>query len=140
MLVVTRHHVPPSDAPGFLDRARAALAALAARPGYRSGRIGRATDDPSLWILVTDWEGVGVYRRALSAYDVRVAAVPLLSTAYDEPSAYEVLLHDGADAAPHQDRERTRRAADADVVGVGKASAPAVPTDLDERQHRPPRE
>jgi hypothetical protein len=34
---------------------------------------------------------VGSYRRALSAYDVKVTAVPLLSQAIDEPSAYELV-------------------------------------------------
>jgi quinol monooxygenase YgiN len=91
VLVVTRYTVDPDQAAAFLERARAALGALAAQRGYRSGRIGRATDDPSLWVLATEWEGVGAYRRALSAYDVKVSAVPLLSLAYDEPTAYEIL-------------------------------------------------
>jgi hypothetical protein len=41
---------------------------------------------------------VGAYRRALSSYDVRVGAVPLLSRALDEPSAYETLI--GEEATP----------------------------------------
>jgi hypothetical protein len=40
---------------------------------------------------------------ALSAYDVKIAAVPLLSTAIDEPTAYEVL----ADAVSRRDSDRT---------------------------------
>ena len=35
---------------------------------------------------------VGAYRRALSSYDVKVGAVPLLSRALDEPSAYEAVV------------------------------------------------
>jgi hypothetical protein len=42
-------------------------------------------------VLTTRWEHVGAYRRALSAYDVKLNAVPLLSRAVDEPSAYEVV-------------------------------------------------
>ena len=42
-------------------------------------------------MLVTRWQDVGSYRRALSSYDVKVGAVPLLSRAIDEPSAYEPL-------------------------------------------------
>ena len=42
-------------------------------------------------MLATTWEHVGAYRRALSAYDVKLHAVPLLSRALDEPSAYEVV-------------------------------------------------
>jgi hypothetical protein len=46
-------------------------------------------------VLTTTWQNVGSYRRALSAYDVKVTAVPLLSRAVDEPSAYE-LVEDAA--------------------------------------------
>ncbi|HZN16873.1 MAG TPA: antibiotic biosynthesis monooxygenase [Micromonosporaceae bacterium] len=75
----------------FTTRAHAALAALAARPGYLAGRLARALDEPSHWCLVTEWENVGAYRRALGAYDVKLAGVPLLAEALPEPSAYEVL-------------------------------------------------
>lgn len=98
MLVVSRFAVPEDAAGLFADRAATALAALAARPGYVRGQVGRAVDDPSRWVLVTEWVGVGAYRRALSAYDVKVSAVPLLAESVDEPSAYEVLLDDGG---PH---------------------------------------
>ena len=91
MLVVTRFRVADPDGPRFRAQAEAALDALAARPGYLDGRIGRNVDDPALWVLTTTWVDVGSYRRALSAYDVRVAAVPLLSRAIDEPSAYETV-------------------------------------------------
>ncbi len=56
--------------------------------------MGRNVDDPELWVLATRWEHVGAYRRALSSYDVKLHAVPLLSRALDEPSAYEVVEPD----------------------------------------------
>ena len=34
---------------------------------------------------------LGSYRRALSSYEVKVGAVPVLGQAVDEPSAYELL-------------------------------------------------
>ncbi|MFL6109539.1 MAG: antibiotic biosynthesis monooxygenase family protein [Marmoricola sp.] len=68
--------------------------ALAARPGYVEGTLGRNVDDPGLWVLVTRWQDIGSYRRALSAYDVKMSAVPVLSRAIDEPSGYE-LVGDG---------------------------------------------
>ena len=105
MLVVVRFRVEEGEAPVFVERARAAMAALAARPGYRSGDLGRATDDRTLWALVTRWDGVGDYRRALSAYDVRAGALPLLSAAVDEPSAYEILIGEGA-ATPNTEKPR----------------------------------
>ncbi|MGH3362664.1 MAG: antibiotic biosynthesis monooxygenase family protein [Nocardioides sp.] len=89
MLVVNRFHVPAEAAETFRTDLERAHQALAERPGYVSGRIGRNVDDPALWVLVTVWEHVGAYRRALSAYDVKLHAVPVLSRALDEPSAYE---------------------------------------------------
>ena len=64
---------------------------LAQQRGYAEGHLGRNVDDPTLWVMVTRWKDVGSYRRALSSYDVKVGAVPLLSRAIDEPSAYESL-------------------------------------------------
>ena len=92
LVVVSRFRVeeqPDAAVAQFRGAAQAALAALAARPGYVDGHVGRNLDDPALWLLTTRWVGVGAYRRALSSYDVKVTAVPLLSQAVDEPSAYE---------------------------------------------------
>lgn len=91
MLVVTRFVVEEPAQPAFVGRAQLALATLATRPGYRDGRLSRALDDPRYWCLVTDWESVGAYRRALSAFEVKMHATPLLAESLDEPSAYEVL-------------------------------------------------
>ena len=118
--MVTRFDVPEGESAAFLPKAQAALAAFAARPGYVRGRIGRAADDPTLWVLTTEWVGVGAYRRSLSAYDVKVDAAPLLSLGRDEPSAFELLVQDGDAPAA------SGRAVDADQVGVGEASGPAV--------------
>jgi hypothetical protein len=89
LLVVTRFVVTDPDP--FVERAHVALATLAARPGYVSGQLARAIDEPDRWCLVTTWESVGAYRRALSSYEVKVHATPLLAEALDEPSAYEAL-------------------------------------------------
>ena len=122
MLVVTRFQVPEQEAEAFLPQARAALAAFAARPGYLRGRVGRAADDPTAWVLTTEWDGVGSYRRSLSAYDVKVDAAPLLARGHDEASAFEILLSDEGTAP-------SRRAADAARSAVGESSGPAA-TDL----------
>jgi len=45
-----------------------------------------------LWTLTTRWRDTGSYRRALSSFEVKAVAVPLLSRAIDEPTAYEVAL------------------------------------------------
>jgi quinol monooxygenase YgiN len=91
VLVVNRFRVPLDDGDAFRAELTAAHDALAGRPGYVEGRVGRNLDDPTLWVLTTRWENVGAYRRALSAYDVKLNAVPLLSRAVDEPSAYELV-------------------------------------------------
>ena len=91
MLVVNRFRVPEDEAVAFRADLEAALAVLAQQRGYADGRLGRNVDDPTLWMMVTRWQDVGSYRRALSSYDVKVGAVPLLSRAIDEPSAYEDL-------------------------------------------------
>jgi quinol monooxygenase YgiN len=95
VLVVTRFEVPEADSQAFLEQARTALAAFAARDGYLQGRIGRAADDPTAWVMTTEWSGVGAYRRSLSSYDVKVEAAPLLSRGRDEPNAFELLVRDG---------------------------------------------
>lgn len=119
MLVVTRFEVPEEQAQEFLAQAQAALSAFAARPGYVRGRVGRSTDDPTAWVLSTEWDGVGSYRRSLSGYDVKVEAAPLLARGRDEPSAYEVLVSDDGTSP-------SRRAADAARTGVGESSGPAA--------------
>ena len=98
MLVVNRFVVPDDETGAdFAERATTALEALAARPGYVRGELGRAYDDPTHWSLVTEWQSVGAYRRALGWFDVKVHATPLLAQSIDEPSAYEVLVQTGAD-------------------------------------------
>ena len=91
MLVVNRFRVPADQAEAFRADLAAAHELLASKPGYVDGHLGRNLDEPELWVLSTRWESVGAYRRALSAYDVKLAAVPTLSRAVDEPSAYELV-------------------------------------------------
>ncbi|HET6918499.1 MAG TPA: antibiotic biosynthesis monooxygenase [Jiangellaceae bacterium] len=123
MLIVTRYRVDVDEAQSFLRRSQSALALLASCTGWRSGHVGRAVDDPTLWILTGEWVDVGSYRRALSAPEVKMAVLPLLGWAMDEPTAFEILSDAGGSGSA--------LAADADVVGVGEAAAPVVVTDFD---------
>ena len=123
MIVITRHRVLPGGGSEFRAAAADALAVLGERPGFLAGQIGRAVDDPDLWAVVTSWRDVGSYRRALTGYEAKLRVVPLLSSAIDEPSAFEVLEGSGAGVSAV--------AADGATVGLGEAAAPAVPTDLD---------
>jgi hypothetical protein len=91
VLVVTRFRVPVVEADAFRAGLEEAHAVLAEQRGYVAGGVGRNVDDPELWVLQTSWEGPGAYRRALSAYDVKIRAWALLGRALDEPSAYETV-------------------------------------------------
>lgn len=123
MLVVSRFSVADADGAAFESDAADALAALAERPGFVRGRVSRAVDNPSAWLLVTEWEGVGAWRRALGGYDVKLRASPLMARSLDEPSTFEDLhLVDATGSASRG----SDRAADADVVAVGEAAGPRV--------------
>jgi len=89
MICVT-HFAAADD--GFAERARRALEVLSVRPGYLRGSLGRSTDDDQRWVLLTEWENVGSYRRALGGYDVKLHATPLLADAIDLPSSFEPLI------------------------------------------------
>ena len=91
MLVLTRFSVPAGEEDAFRPSLEDALEVLAAQRGFVDGSVGRNVDDPTLWVLQTRWEGPGAYRRALSAYDVKVCAWETLGRALDEPTAYEVV-------------------------------------------------
>lgn len=118
MLVLNRFVVPPDTRDGFVEQAHAALAALAERPGYVSGRLARALDDPAYWTLVTEWQSVGAYRRALSGYDVKVRATPLLARSLNEPSAFETLASAAAGGAVVVEASDLASAAAGDEVVV----------------------
>jgi heme oxygenase (mycobilin-producing) len=91
MIAVSVFEPSTSDGP-FVERLRAVLEVLAARPGFVRGSAGQALDDPGRWVLVTEWQDVGSYRRALGNSAVRLQATPVLAQALDQPSAFEQLL------------------------------------------------
>jgi len=91
VLVVSRYRVPERDEVEFRARALDALGALGEQSGFVRGHVGRNVDERELWVLASEWISVGAYRRALSTYDVKTRAVPVMLHALDEPSAYEVL-------------------------------------------------
>ncbi|MEP6527928.1 MAG: antibiotic biosynthesis monooxygenase family protein [Nocardioidaceae bacterium] len=105
MLAVTRFRVSSEQATQFGRDVEQALALLRQCSGFIQGDLGRAADDPTLWVLVTRWSNVGSYRRALSSYEVKVHAMALLSQAIDEPSAYEIVVGEGA-TPPNQQKPR----------------------------------
>jgi hypothetical protein len=126
VLVVSRFAVAGADAAAFETEAADALATLSERPGFVGGRVARAVDDPDVWLLVTEWVGVGAWRRALGGYDVKLRASPLLARSVDEPSAFEDLL---VVDETGRSRNASDRAADAGSVRIGEASGPSIDVD-----------
>lgn len=88
VFAVTRLRVREEDAEELTPLITALIDALAARPGFVTGELGRSADDPSLWALLTRWDGVGAYRRALGAAEVKIAGAPVWLHAVDEPGVY----------------------------------------------------
>jgi hypothetical protein len=89
MLAIARFSTPLAQAAEFEAQLSVALDAFSACAGFINGEFGQNLDETTLWSLVTHWENVGSYRRALSNLNVKMNAIPLLAQAIDEPGAYE---------------------------------------------------
>ena len=89
MIAIARFNVALGDAAQFQSDLSKALEAFSACAGFVTGEFGQNLDDSSMWTLVTQWENVGSYRRALSNNEVKMSAIPTLARSIDEPGAYE---------------------------------------------------
>lgn len=88
MIAIARFRTPTANKEAFLASLERARQAFSESEGFISGDYGQNLDDNELWTLVTHWENVGSYRRALSSTVIKMEVVPLLATAIDEPGAY----------------------------------------------------
>jgi quinol monooxygenase YgiN len=88
MFAIARFQIPQDESETFHQELEVAHQTLALCEGYISGRVGRNTDEPGLLALITEWVNIGSYRRALSNYQVKISAVPILARAIDEPGGY----------------------------------------------------
>ena len=88
MFALTRLRAAEADVPVLLADARTLLDLLRHRPGFKDGAVGWSADEPGLLALWTSWDGVGSYRRALSAAEVKIAGAPVWVHAVDEPGVY----------------------------------------------------
>ena len=73
----------------FRIAAEVAVAQFRSSAGCQDAELVRNLDDPDLWAIITHWEQVGDYRRAFNGTEAKLALIPLLSQAIDEPSAYQ---------------------------------------------------
>jgi len=90
VIAIARFNVPLAESAAFASDAKIAYEALRSCAGFIDGEYGQNLDQPTLWTIVTRWENVGSYRRALSAMRTKLEAIPLLARAIDEPGAYEL--------------------------------------------------
>ena len=90
MIAIARFEVQLAESAAFQNDLSAAYEALASCAGFIDGEFGKNLDDSNLWALVTRWENVGSYRRALSAMRTKLEAITLLARAIDAPGAYEI--------------------------------------------------
>jgi quinol monooxygenase YgiN len=88
MIVVTEHRAGDE----FLPLARELLVALQRADGFVQGWVGRSPDEPNVWIFTTHWRDVGSMRRGFGTFDSKVAAAPVMISAADRVSAFEVLV------------------------------------------------
>ena len=89
MIAIARFEQALSQAVDFRAELESVREVLAEAAGFISGTIGQNLDQPTLWVLTTEWENVGSYRRALSSTRAKLEAIPVLARAIDEPGAYE---------------------------------------------------
>ncbi|MBA3368602.1 MAG: antibiotic biosynthesis monooxygenase [Geodermatophilaceae bacterium] len=92
MLAVNRLHAYGDAEEQITGELAVLLDVFATLPGFLRARAGRCLDEPDVWILLTEWESVGTYRRALSSHAVKTGGHPVFVRIVDEPGAYDVLL------------------------------------------------
>lgn len=89
MIAIARFEVPLQSSGEFRSELEKVSEIFAESPGFIGARIGQNLDEPALWVLSTEWQNVGSYRRALSSSRAKLEAIPILARAIDEPGAYE---------------------------------------------------
>jgi quinol monooxygenase YgiN len=89
MIAIARFELPLAEGEKFRAELEAVCDVLAQATGFISGVVGQNLDEPTLWVLTTEWQNVGSYRRALSSTRAKLEAIPVLARAIDEPGAYE---------------------------------------------------
>lgn len=117
VLVVMRFEAAGSDADAIRSletRLADLLTGLTKNSGCELGWVACSPDDPRNWVVASTWSDMGSFRRALSAFDVKVALGSLAEESVDQPSVFEVVRsHDQHGSRAHA----TDRAPDADVAG-----------------------
>lgn len=102
MIVITEHRAGEE----FLPLGRDLLEALRGADGFVGGHVGRSPDEPDLWLIETTWRDVGSMRRGFGTFDAKVAAAPVMHSATDRVSAFEVLIEATPGGVVERDTDR----------------------------------
>lgn len=81
-----------TDSATWSTDAKQAMHVLQERPGFISGSIFHNADSPERYLIKTDWNDVGSYRRALGSMEAKIGVWPFLANMRDEPTAFELLV------------------------------------------------
>lgn len=80
----------------WLSEAAQALEVLQAKSGFIEADVFRSADEPYRFLVKTDWENVGSYRKALGSTEAKIEVWPFLTNMHDGVSAFEKLLNVGS--------------------------------------------
>ncbi|MSW18320.1 MAG: antibiotic biosynthesis monooxygenase, partial [Actinobacteria bacterium] len=59
MIAIARFELPLSEADAFRSELESVRDVLSAAEGFVSGTVGQNLDEPTLWVLTTEWKNVG---------------------------------------------------------------------------------
>lgn len=96
MRVVTIHR--PEAPEDFLVAVGELFNVLRRLPGFLQGELARSPDDPQVWLLTSRWLDVGSMRRGMGSFEAKIALAPVMATAADQVSVFEVMLQASPDA------------------------------------------
>jgi hypothetical protein len=74
------------------ENARSALVILQRQSGFISANIFHSADEPQRYLVQSDWQDVGSYRRAMGSMDSKLGVWPFLADMKDDITAFEKLF------------------------------------------------
>ncbi len=95
-MVVTRIDVNEPEDKEFLGTC---MNILGSHPGCLGVELGRSLDSEVEHILVSRWSNVGLYRKALSSYQVKSEVIPFISVRTRDSFTAEIVEFTGMDGS-----------------------------------------
>jgi quinol monooxygenase YgiN len=96
IMVVTRIDVNEPEDKEFLGTC---MNILGNNPGCLGVELGRSLDSEVEHILVSRWSNVGLYRKALSSYQVKSEVIPFISVRTRDSFTAEIVTFTGIDGS-----------------------------------------